>query len=122
MKILAKEQIVFFDIDSTLILENQPSSMHDIKVEDPLDSTHHVWVQPHTAMIRLLKEEYSRGSTVIVWSRGGYQWAANVIKALGLEEMVNMAMSKPMVYFDDMPIEKWLPYRVYLEPGTKYRS
>ena len=76
----------------------------------------------HEPMVRLLKEESHRGSHIVVWSRGGYEWATNVLKALCIEDYVDQVMSKPSAYFDDKDISEWLKYRVYLKPDTIYKN
>lgn len=125
MNTVKKESTVFFDVDETLILHKPFKSVSGfpITVTDPLNpSQPGLKVEPHRAMIRLLKEEKHRGSFIVVWSRGGYEWATNVILALGLESSVDLVMTKPMVYFDDIPINEWLTNRVYIKPGTKYKE
>lgn len=123
---LNNENPVFFDVDETLVLAPTADTgkMHlkEIAlVADPINPNETIIRLKHHAMIRLLKEEFSKGSYVIVWSRGGKDWAKAVVKALNLQDYVNLVMTKPMVYFDDLPIEQWLPYRVYIKPGTIYK-
>lgn len=48
------------------------------------------------------------GQIVIVWSAGGYKWAESVVKSLGLSLFVDVAMSKPTWYYDDIPCQKWM--------------
>lgn len=127
MKII-QENPVFFDIDETLVLAE--SNIWDLKrpyakyvdVIDPLDSVKTISMRIHEPMVRLLKEEKARGSRVIVWSRGGWHWARNVIEALQLDNYVDEVMTKPLVYFDDLDISEWLKYRVYLHPDTPYKK
>jgi hypothetical protein len=57
-----------------------------------------------------------------VWSRGGYEWAANAVRALDLVKYVDEVVTKPMVYFDDKHVTEWLPYRVYLQPEMIYKK
>jgi hypothetical protein len=127
------ERTIFVDVDETLILHRtylygrRPGEyvaypVSKIAVDDPLDPSKQIWVTPHAAMIRLLKEEHSRGGQIWIWSRGGTQWAVNVIKALKLEDLVYEVMTKPMVYFDDKPVEEWLQHRVYIDPYTIYKG
>lgn len=121
MNIIESENTVFFDVDGTLVLAHGEGPGRDISILDPV--THnYITLTAHEPNIRLLEEEHHRGSFVVVWSRGGYEWATNVIKALNLQDRVHIVMSKPLVYFDDVQIDKWLPYRVYLEPSTIYKK
>lgn len=50
----------------------------------------------------------------MVWSAGGGDWAEAVVKALGIEEMVDIVMSKPSWYYDDKPCEDWMGKQIYL--------
>jgi predicted phosphatase len=124
-KVVKNENIVFIDVDDTLILHtnefDMKESSHLICVKDPLKGPDIV-VEVHGPMVRLLKEEFQRGSFVVVWSRGGYQWASNVVNALKLNKFVHQVMSKPVVYFDDKDIGEWLKYRVYLKPEQTYKN
>jgi hypothetical protein len=125
MIIIKSENIKPFDVDETLVttagLNDAPGGWY-ADVEDPISG--HIHVRINAAMVRLLKEEAARGSFVIVWSRGGYQWAANVVKALGLNKYVNLVISKPLVYFDDKDAAEWLTsgQRVFLDFNVKYKS
>lgn len=124
MLVIKNENTVFFDVDNTLILCASEYICHKkIWVYDPITNSK-IEVAVHGSMIRLLREEHHRGSHVIVWSRGGYEWASNVIRALDLENYVHLVMTKPMAYFDDIPIETWLTNRVYFEPNLhkKYKG
>lgn len=118
---IKSEQTSFWDIDGTLILAPEDGDMSPvISIPDPLSGPA-IRQRVNHSMVRLLKEEAHRGAYVVVWSRGGWEWARSVIKALELEAYVHLVMSKPMAYFDDVPIEEWLPYRVFLKPDMKYR-
>lgn len=121
MKIIKSENVVFFDVDETLVTAEQFISCTGVHVADPVEPGRVIVRYQHLGNIRLLREEYQRGSTIIVWSRGGWEWATNVIKALLLTNLVHTVMSKPLVYFDDVPVEQWLTQRVYLDPRLKYK-
>lgn len=123
MKTVENENVNFFDVDGTLVLHEEVDEFDDnyLKVKDSMGNGHIV-VRVHQPMVRLLKESHARGFYIIVWSKGGYQWAANVIEALGLEKQVHLVMSKPEVYFDDTPIDKWLTSRVFLPADTIYKQ
>lgn len=121
MQVIQSENITPFDVDGTLILTKGEGPGRIVDILDPVTGNY-IQMSAHEPNIRLLEEEAHRGSFVIVWSRGGYEWATNVITALGLGSKVNLVMSKPMVYFDDLSIEKWLPYRVFLKPDEIYKK
>lgn len=123
MRVNKSEYNVYFDVDNTLViptndLDNPAYSYVDIN--DTITGGVFKY-RIHEPMVRLLIEEYSRGSNVIVWSRGGYQWAYDVVVALQINRYVHEVMTKPIVYYDDLPIESWLKYRVYLGPDEVYK-
>lgn len=119
MKTITNRNTTFWDVDDTLVMH--ALSTESIGIQDPIDPSHSVIVTPNNNMIRLMLEEKARGSFIIVWSRGGDAWAEAVIRALELQNTVDLVMTKPMAYFDDKPIEEWLPYRVYMRPDEEYK-
>lgn len=123
MKVIKNENIKPFDVDETLVLHNLEAypELLEADIKDAVTGGS-IKVKVHEAMVRLLREEKSRGATVIVWSRGGYQWAYDVIEALDLIPYVDIVMSKPCFYFDDSTVEKWMESRVYLDPGINYKN
>jgi hypothetical protein len=121
MIVVKNEDITFFDVDSTLVLPFSSPHGKLIKILDPVTGRD-VVQRIHEPMVRLLKEADKRGSWVVVWSRGGWEWARNVVEALNLQKEVDQVVSKPLTYFDDKDIREWLPHRVYIEPGTDYKN
>lgn len=125
MQVIRQEGIIYFDVDSTLIMHVDPTRLHPTKrleIKDPIKEGM-ITVAKNEPMVRLLEEEYHRGSFIVVHSRGGYAWAENVITALGFQEWDKLLiMSKPLAYFDDKPVEEWLPYRVYIKPDEIYKN
>ena len=67
-------------------------------------------------------EEHHRKGFIIVWSRSGVEWATAVVRALGLDSYVHQVMSKPVVYFDDCPVDTWMKDRVYIKPDVHYKK
>lgn len=128
MKILEHNHVIMCDIDSTLIIhelphyENWVRKSGFISVIDPLDETQSILVRPNHPMIRLLKEELAAGYLAVVWSKGRYQWAKNVLVALGIDHPNIVVMSKPSHYLDDKPCQEWMGYQVYLSPTDPYKS
>ena len=123
---ITSEMLRPFDVDDTLVFAPTPNwersgTEYIIEVLDPVtkNSIRRIVNPP---MVRLLEEEHHRGGYIIVWSRGGYEWAKAVIYALGLENKVHLVMSKPMVYFDDKPVNEWMLDRIYIPPGTEYKT
>jgi hypothetical protein len=115
-----------YDIDGTLIVNPSPDYTGElIYIKDPLENRN-LEFRVNKAMVRLMKEESHRGNYIVVWSRSGWEWARNVIDALGLTEYVSgdkgIIMDKPLVYFDDQDVSMWLKDRVYLGPDERYKE
>lgn len=121
MKTIRSEKLVFVDIDDTLILWNSTGKGVEVSFKDPY-SKDILTAYQHDNNIRLLKEKYKRGYTVIVWSQGGWPHAQAVIKALKLQKYVHLVMSKPSCYIDDKTVCDWFPSRVWLDPKARYKD
>lgn len=129
MQVIRHENVVYVDVDSTLVMHINFAANDNylkyvaLKVVDPINSDKTILVRRNEPMLRLLEEEHHRGSFIVVHSRGGYEWAENVIKALGYNHWDKLLiMSKPLAYFDDKPVQEWLPYRVYIGPDEIYKN
>lgn len=125
MKVIKSEHILPVDVDSTLILYDYDATLPDVEtifIPDPYDATNNIAVKPHTANIKLLKEKHTRNYKILVWSQGGFQWAEAVVRALHLEEYVDLIMTKPHCYIDDLPCTEWMGSRLYLKPGVDYKG
>lgn len=123
--IIRNENIAPFDVDGTLIIHgtiDDLSKYSTVAVVDPVNPLQTITVGVNEPMVRLMREEAHRGATIFVWSRGGYEWADNVIVALGLEAVVDYVMTKPKAYFDDTSVDKWLNDRVFIGPETVYKN
>lgn len=118
MKILESETVVMVDVDDTLVMwaegYRQPGE-GKVRFVDPYDQAVQ-YLTPHHKHIELIQKYKGRGFKIIVWSAGGYEWAKSVITTLGMQESVDMVMSKPIKYMDDLPAEEILGTRVYLKP------
>lgn len=125
MKVIRSEYPVPVDVDSTLVMHMKQPLAHKhedaIRVRDSAEGGY-IYVLPHKPNIRLLKEEKSRGAHIIVWSRGGFQWATDVIKALKLQKYVDIVMTKPLTYIDDVKVSDWMKYRVWLPFEADYKK
>lgn len=120
MKVITNEYVTFWDVDDTLVMHGLEGGLR-VKIKDPI-SDKYINLMVNEPMVRLMQEEAGRGAYIVVWSRGGQAWANAVVTALNLDPHVHLIMSKPMAYFDDKPIEEWLPYRVYLGPDMPYKN
>lgn len=125
MIVIPCKQTTFFDIDDTIVMWNAtpeelvergvdftcPGSLVDID-NDGNETFAPEWKErllPHRYHIEQLKKHKMRGHTIIVWSAGGWDWAAAVIKALGLENYVDLVISKPTWAYDDLQPNEFIP-------------
>lgn len=107
--------ICFWDVDDTLVLwEHKDKLTKGLDFIDPHDKSVHMLV-PHKKHIKLLKDFKARGYTNIVWSGGGNSWAETVIKTLKLQKYVDIVMTKPMKFVDDLSANEVLGSRIYLK-------
>lgn len=124
MIVIPSVNSVFWDVDDTLVLWNPTKEQLEkdgIDFECPaglfLNEENNVtpgkpWTArlvPHKTHIEQLKKHKMRGHMIVVWSAGGYDWAEAVVKRLGLEQYVDVVISKPTWAYDDMPAERILP-------------
>jgi len=67
------------------------------------------FVLPHREHIKLVKQFKARGFNVVVWSQGGSAWSERVVKALDLQDYVDVVTGKPNWFIDDLPSNCFLP-------------
>lgn len=111
MLYLENEMIVYFDCDDTLVMHQ--INNNKIEIKDPYSNTS-CFLTPHKRHIKLLKDFKSRGYTVVVWSAAGAKWANEVVKSLDLKDSVDLVISKPLKFVDDLPASEVLGSRIYL--------
>jgi len=116
MKVFENEYVVAFDVDDTLVMWDEPSQPGVGKVSfvDPYDGSFH-YLTPHKKHVDLLKKYKARGMMVMVWSAGGAKWAEAVLMTLKLTEFVDVVMTKPSKFVDDLQAHEVLGQRVYLK-------
>lgn len=126
MQVYETDQVVCCDVDDTLVLwpENHPERFPgksfaqpfegSVAFFDPYDGSTNNLV-PHISHTNLIKKYKGRGFTIIVWSAGGYKWAESVVKTLGLESFVDLVLTKPSRYVDDLLCQEWMGNRVYIK-------
>lgn len=106
MKTIKDRNVIVSDVDDTLILWDEKSRdlTADLKgrivIVCPYDGKPYSFIV-HQRHVDFLKREKAKGSFVIVWSRSEGAWAETVVKALGLENHVDISMSKPNKCLDD---------------------
>lgn len=89
----------YVDVDETLILWK----------DDPSDPANKILqlengdlvVKLHKKHIQLVKNLYTIGWNIIIWSQGGSNHAEAVIKKIGLENYIHAIIPKPTLVIDD---------------------
>lgn len=123
MIVVPTHNAVFFDIDDTLVLWNpseEKAKKYGIEIECPgglfpVDGelkpspSWKAVIVPHKKHIDQLIKHKMRGHPVVVWSAGGWDWAEAAVKALGIEQYVDLVISKPRWAYDDLPADRILP-------------
>jgi hypothetical protein len=129
MIVVPCKQTTYYDVDDTLVMWNAsaeelesrgvdftcPGSFTFIDGEMRESPPWSARLLPHRKHIEQLKKHKMRGHTNIVWSAGGYDWAAAVVKALGLEDYVDLVISKPTWFYDDLTPEEFMGKRYYMK-------
>ena len=117
MIVTDNDNIVTFDVDETLVMWSWPQKYDGLSITFN-NFGYAAQLLPHDKHIELLKQFKARGHYVIVWSQGGYQWAREVVKVLGIEKYVDLVMTKPKWIVDDLPAAAWTK-RSYLDLNGK---
>ncbi len=121
MQVTSNEHVVCFDVDDTLILWDDAFAApgpERVRILDPYDG-HAVYLKPHARHVKLLRQMRGRGRYLVVWSAAGAKWAEAVINALELQSCVDLVITKPLAYVDDLPVAEWMGKRIYLPTENK---
>jgi len=120
MNIIKSEQVIYFDVDDTLVMHGKIKKSHRaVAITCPYSGDQLV-MRVHMGHVKILKDRFARGATNIVWSAAGWQWALAVVKALKLEAYVAQVQSKPRIFVDDKLASEILGERLYLDVNTEY--
>ncbi len=117
MQVINTDNAMFFDVDDTLVMWGVSELYKQmISIKDPYsDITENLYI--NESHVKLLKRCKQRGKTIVVWSHGGYLWAEAVVKALRIEDSVDLVMTKMEDYTDDLNVEQWVTKNLYLNKG-----
>lgn len=110
MQVIDGENTAAFDVDETLFMH---ASLGSITIVNPY-SYNEIHGCPHYDHIELLKQYRGRGLKIVIWSAAGVLWALEVVKALKLEDYVDVVMTKPTKFIDDHTPNEVFPCQVYL--------
>lgn len=118
MKVLKSDKVLYCDVDDTLVFwEPIPNSPYKVQIEMGGVKREYFFA-PH--VVRHLEEHGKRGHGLVVWSKGGWEWARAVTKALGLEDHFEkdklVVAAKPEWVLDDKHPKLWLPPHVNPNP------
>lgn len=110
-QVLGNSEITAFDVDETLLIFKYPPELEPLAIE--INSG--VKVVPHYKHIQQMAEHYARGHQILIWSAGGWEWAAQVVDILDLHKYEPLVMKKISWYYDDKPVQEFMPEinRVY---------
>lgn len=117
MFVIPGDNIVFFDVDNTLIMWDPPEDQLDKAVDLPMLESPYgqdfVKVVPHKAHLTMIQRHYQLGNTVVVWSKSGPRWAEHVVKFFNLQDYVHAVCGKPSCFYDDLKPEEFMVERRY---------
>lgn len=117
---LQGDRVVMVDCDDTLVmwdLSKYPSLPRvDVECYGP------VQVIINEKNVHLIQKLKKMGYRIVVWSQTGAAWADTVVRACGLSDCVDITMSKPRFYIDDLPSHEWMGERVWRDPETGQSS
>jgi len=111
---LADKHTIFVDVDNTLILWGS-------QVEPVVNLSFGQTASIHVPHLEKIKEFKARGHLIVVWSAGGADWAERIVYQLKIEEYVDLIISKPSWFIDDLEATEFMPphNRIFLEPYPK---
>lgn len=116
MIIIKNENPVPIDVDDTLVIWPEDPFMPRKLKDGYMEFEQYgrkVYLKPHEKNIQLLKNFKSRGYYVTVWSANGHSWVEEVVNKLLLSQYVDVGMTKPSCYVDDLDANEWM-HRVYI--------
>lgn len=122
MHFVKGDNVIYFDVDNTLIMWDPPAydsrivqlpTLHYINDSHGDLMPQYVEVIPHEHHLNMIIRHKQLGNTVVVWSKSGPLWAQNVITHFGLTEYVDVCMGKPSCFYDDLKAEEFMVDRRY---------
>lgn len=117
--------IAFFDVDDTLVSWKYFNEFKEGMIEfiDPYDDAT-LYLEPIKETIEQLKTHKLRHHKVVVWSAGGAEWAEEVAIKLGIDCYVDLYLSKPSWFYDDLPASEFMPEHIRkdMRPWSKKKN
>lgn len=115
-KVIDSHKVVTVDMDDTIVMWNLSDYPDLPRIK--LDCYGPAELVPNTKNINLVRKLYKLGYTIIAWSQTGFEWAHAVSKAVGLDDVVSLYMTKPRYHVDDLPSTVWMGDRLWRDPVT----
>ena len=92
----------YFDVDDTIVQWSKESGYDETDyIEIECRGRVDTYLINRHNLEHLIKLS-NRGHGIIVWSAGGSDWGEAVVKALGIENYVDVVAPKPTYYIDDV--------------------
>lgn len=115
MLTLNKSKVTYFDVDDTLIYWNWPKTNEQQTITlYPHSDKEPITFAVNSEMVEQLKKHWARKHAIVVWSQGGWQWAEQVVKALNLQDYVDLVIEKPSWLYDDLPAKAFMPKSLWV--------
>lgn len=102
---LTGDRVFASDVDDTIILWDVSEYPDAPKVQ--LDGGS-ITVAINQKNVNTLIKFKKLGYTVVVWSQSGKDWAEKVVNALDINQYVDLIMTKPSYYLDDLDASAWM--------------
>lgn len=120
MNKIQQPRTVMLDVDDSIILWTPENYAHD---DDELlvleDDGKIMRFLPHYKNIEFVKTLKFQGYGIVCWSAAGVDWAERIVKALHLEEYIDVCMSKPEFAIDDLlQADRIIKSVLWIDPKT----
>lgn len=122
MIVLKGDKYTYFDVDDTLIMwdyymKDGPADLL-VQMVEPWEHGHILTLVKNPLCIAAIIDAKERGETVVVWSQSGAEWAEEAVTKCGLTGFVDLCISKPHKWYDDISAEKIFTDRIDI--GKQY--
>lgn len=104
MKIITNPHSTFIDIDDTVVYWDKTGNRKTVVVETSWTKEE---LEVNENMLNTINQLYLRGFFIVLWSQSGHEWCEAVAKALNIQDKIDLCMTKPGFFYDDIPIESW---------------
>ena len=112
------ERLLYVDCDDTLVLWDLSSYPEAEFPRIELNCWGPVMLAKHEKNINLVKKFAKLGYGIIVWSQTGAEWAETVARAVGIDDIATLYLTKPRYHLDDLPANAWMGERLYRDAKT----